>query len=256
MLKHAGDYLLGLRKKPLSGASPKELASWTLAYQFGWAPLIEDIGKMLRFSDLVARRQRELEKASSSRGLKRRITLDSTSETLVRVSDWSTDLARLTQVADTVVQNREVWATVRWHIREGQRYGTKPTYMDAFRSALGFNRGHIPITVWKALPWTWAIDWFADISNIMTANYNMIYYKPSSVCIMQHMRSTCYISDTTATDGKTSLTSGIKVSEAKSREVFPNPSPNFQLTLPFLDGFKLSILGAFTVLGIHRAMKR
>ena len=52
MLKHAGD-LLHKIKTPSRLSLDKEAAAATLAYQFGWAPLIQDLSKLINFSELV-----------------------------------------------------------------------------------------------------------------------------------------------------------------------------------------------------------
>jgi hypothetical protein len=251
MLKDTGDYLHGLRKRPRV-PSDRDLASQTLAYQFGWGPLIGDIVKMISFTEIVQKRQSELEKASSSRGLKRRITLepDVQMETANKLVWSAAPLANL-RANCTTTHSRETWATVRWTLKPGQSTGKKPTYMEAFNAALGLNRGMIPIDVWKALPWSWAIDWFADISNIMQANYNMIYYSPGSVCIMNRIKSTMVIDPQKHPVRGHVATGGIRVRETLSRAVTSSPSPTLKMKVPFLDAFKLSILGSFTILRIR-----
>jgi hypothetical protein len=74
MLRHAGNLLHGLRS-PSRLNKVKEAAAANLAYKFGWAPIIDDLGKLFDFSAAVRRKQRELKQANSSNGLRRRINL-------------------------------------------------------------------------------------------------------------------------------------------------------------------------------------
>lgn len=254
MLKHAGDLLLGIRKLPKKLTDPAEIASATLAYQFGWAPLIEDIGKMLNFSELVRKKQREIAKANSRDGLRRRVTLDKSTSNNTVNSEVHGSLGR---VNFHQTMTREVWATARWHVRDLSQIGKVPSFTDSFKTAYGLNRGHIPISVWKALPWSWAIDWFADISNIMSANYNTLYYKPTRVCFMQK-RITTSINDPKTvyfSSGEVEIGSGSITTTHLSRRVVSNPTTSLSLKLPFLDNFKLSILGSMSVLAIRRRQR-
>lgn len=250
MLKDAGDFLLGLKKKPFSKLTPNELASWTLAYQFGWGPIIQDVSKMLGLTDAIQKRRQELKSAASGRGLKRRITLDTDTE-MESVNRIANSVGGLTiTVPCTTTKTAERWATCRWNIVEGQNTGRDPSFSEAFNSALGLNRGMIPIDVWKALPWSWAIDWFTDISNVLTANYNMIYYRPSRVCIMTKRTSTMTF-PAWPTNGNPRMSGGSRTRVTLFRAVVSSPSPQPRLRLPFLDSFKMSILGSFAILRIR-----
>lgn len=252
MLKHAGDLLHKIRS-PSRLSLDKEAAAATLAYQFGWAPLIQDLSKLINFSELVHKRQLELRSANSSKGLKRNMTLfeDATSRTESQLLTSFFGVASANVVTAT---QHKVWATCRWKLRAGQQFGREPSHMEAFKSALGFSAGQIPITVWKALPWTWLVDWFADISNIMQATYNMIYYTPTQACIMEYrsVRETWPETSLNSPLRQGRVTAGERFYESKNRYVQLIPSVQPVLRVPFLDTFKLSILGSLAILRIHR----
>lgn len=130
--------------------------------------------------------------------------------------------------------------------------GKEPSHNEAFRSALGLNLGMIPITIWKALPWSWMIDWFADISNVMQANYNMIFYSPSAINFMENRVVITETSGGSNASGNTSATvsAGSLKIERKLRSQLSTSAAKVTLRLPFLDNFKLSILGSLTILGL------
>lgn len=250
MLRHAGNLLHKIGGR--SGLDPvKEAAAANLAYQFGWAPLIEDIGKMLDFSDIVRKRQRILLGAHSERGIRRRVILDSNSRTDTgSQTTWST----YTVMADQRWNwngSYKRWATVTWKVKDKSQIGRIPTFQEGMRTALGLNKGHIPIAMWKAMPWTWAIDWFADISNVMLANYNMIYYQPSRCCIMTHLKGENVYSPWSSQNGLFHITMGRHTMDIKRRVPF-YPSAQVTLKLPFMDSFKLSIVGSMSILALSR----
>lgn len=246
MLRHAGDLLHNIARP--SGLNPvKEAAAANLAYKFGWEPLISDIIKLTRFAEIVRKRQRYLKGAHSSRGIRRRVRLQ---EINGGGGSYTSIIGSGLYSTVSMVRNHKQWATVRWKVKDQSQIGRTPTFTEAFKTAYGLNRGHIPIAIWKAMPWTWAIDWFTDISNVMQANYNMIYYKPYGLCVMTHYKMTYqFTSDSTAT---ASFDGGSCQIENKGRWVSLNPSPSVTLKLPFLDSFKLSILGSLTILKLSR----
>lgn len=250
MLRHAGDLLHKIRRP--SGLDPtKEAAAATLAYQFGWAPLIGDLKKLLSFGDAVAKQQRVLRGAHSERGIRRRVSLGTDSYYSGGTdSVWSVYGLFLTPQFNSEL-GAKTWGVVHWKVRDPNQVGKYPSWNSAMRSALGFNLGMIPITIWKAIPWSWLVDWFTDISSVLTANYNMVYYRPFRACIMRTAWNIRRYKAVPAGPGPDDVcTEGTVESTFKSRYPVNNPSPSVTLKLPFLDSFKLSILGSLTILRI------
>lgn len=250
MLKHAGDLLHKIRE-PSRLSPAKEAAAANLAYQFGWAPLVGDILKLLDFEKHVMRRQIELSKANSRRGLKRRMPFLDVPPSLTSRDDdvLLSSVAGNIRGSVTKTSSTRAWATVRWKVKSGQSYGKLATHNEAFRSALGLNLGMIPITVWKALPWSWMIDWFADISNTLQANYNMIYYNASSACFMEQRTQQVWTSGGTNSIG--SLSPGYWRRDVKIRTPLSTSTSVNTLRVPFLDTFKLSILSSLTIQSLY-----
>lgn len=255
MLKHAGDLLHKIRSP--SGLKPiQEAAAATLAYQFGWAPLVEDIGKLLGFAEAVAKRQRILDGANNKpHGQRTKIGLGDGSESKTKdghpAYTYDGFVAGVTATRTTTWKR---WGVVRWKLKSGQGFGKPPGFTSATRSLLGLHSGMIPVTVWKAIPWTWMIDWFADISNVLQANANMAQYDPDNVC-------SCMTHEVKYTSGGFtwnnppfrvgSLSPGTLTITTKVRTAWPVDGPLLPtLKLPFMDNFKLSILGSLTILKI------
>lgn len=257
MLKHAGDLLHGLAKNPLGKLSPKEAASATLAYNFGWGPLMEDLSKLLNFAELALKRLDELRKADSDKGLVRTIPLldDSYTENYPVYGD----IYGISAVAyPTTIIRHKVWGSCRWQLRAGQDYGKDPSFMTAFQSALGLDLGMIPITLWKALPWTWFIDWYTGYSSYLLATRNMVYYRPYDLCLMEHRRAEQYLTwdNTTISNNPHAYTGSVsplyRSFEIKMRHVNGNPDVDFSISAPNMDAFKLSILASLTTLRLSR----
>jgi hypothetical protein len=246
MLKHAGDLLHKIGSR--SGLNPaKEGAAATLAYQFGWGPLIQDIGRMMNLVDMIDKRQRMLQQAHSTKGIRRKINLDNLTSTHSGGELRSSTYGRFINQDYEGTKNVRTWGTVRWVTRDPSLFGKKPSFKEAFNTALGLNPGYIPISVWKAMPWSWAIDWFAGISDLINAYHNMVYYRPSRICIMRTWTNTwtyphCF-------DAGGEVSQGSKIAVWKERTIH-NPSLVPRIRFPFLDPYKLSILGSFAILAI------
>jgi len=249
MLRHAGNLLHKIARP--SGLNPvKEAAAANLAYKFGWAPLIEDLGKLLDFADAARIQQQRIKKAYSSRGVRRKVNLGSDSKGFTGSSwIWST-YGSFLKPQWIGSGNSTTWATVRWIVRDPSRYGYEPSFNEALRTSLGFNAGQIPITVWKAIPWTWMIDWFTDISNVLQANYNSIYFKPYRLSIMRTSVTRVEHKPILNIGGNPGnyLTAGTRVVTFKYRYANNAPSASPTLRLPFMDGYKLSVLGSLAAL--------
>jgi hypothetical protein len=250
MLKHAGDLLHKLVTNPGKLASAKVIASTTLAYQFGWGPLIQDLGRVMDFADLVAQRQRELDTLYSGKGLRKRVSLGGTSNR----GKGSQVIASIGGISINPDWNWSeghiLWGTCRWKLRDPSQIGKKPSWRDAWKSVYGLNAGQIPVQIWKALPWSWAIDWFTDISNHLNALQNMVLFRPSDPCVM--CSSHGLVEWVNYTQGAQRSFGGARVGYSYKRRQarLLGSLAAINIRVPHLDAYKLSVLGSLTVLGL------
>jgi len=250
MLKHAGDLLHKLATNPASLSKPAVAASTTLAYQFGWGPLIQDIGRMLNFADLVAARQRELEKLYSGKGIRKKLFTGNSDSRQEGNQVLASTGGMYINPHWVLTQQHHTWATIHWKLRDPSQIGKKPTWQDAFRSVYGLSGGSIPVQIWKALPWSWAIDWFTDISNHLLAIQNQVLFKPSNVNVMCTTHGSLqWQAYQTAANRKFGGTAYDFVYKQRQPRTLGSLS-SINLRIPHLDAFKLSVLGSFAVLAL------
>lgn len=244
MIKQAGDAIRWLRSGK-RGATPTAtgLANANLAYQFGWAPLLSDLWKLLTFQEAYEKKKAELEKLYSSAGLRRSVTLD---EQTIGVGGTTYFLHTngLTLIGNGSGEAKyKAWGSVRWKptkVPPGTRH---PSDLDVFRAALGLD---ITLaTVWEAIPWSWLIDWFTNVGDFLSANRNTIPATHSRICIMEMKTLSCTYSTKTITDGFSwggaSTGSTSKSRTPRTGIIYPSVS------LPFLSGSQLSILGSLLI---------
>jgi hypothetical protein len=249
MLKHAGDLLHKLITNPGSLTSPRVIASTTLAYQFGWGPLIQDLGRLMNFADLVSSRQRELQRLYDGEGIRKKLFCGTSSNTASGQETVVSTGGMLISPAWRLTQQHRAWATVHWKLRDPSQIGKEATWRDAWRSTYGFSGGQIPVQIWKALPWSWAIDWFSGLSDLLNAHQNMVLFKPSNVCVMCETNGTLVWKPYTSGSnvfGGTTYTHQYKRRDARSLGSLAASN----LRVPNLDAFKLSVLGSLAILAL------
>nr|UJQ85101.1 MAG: hypothetical protein 1 [Leviviridae sp.] len=240
MIRDAGNVLLA--RRPSRGPDPRNPGSLYLSWIFGWEPLIRDLRDVLDFAKHVKKRQDEMEKSASNRGLRRRVTVlnDKKAHAVEGVQIHGSPRYRT-----TILYEREfkVWVTGKWFTRDPKAYGKRPGFIPAFNSVYGLDAAQIVPNLWEALPWSWMIDWFANVGDVLQANRNLAQYACPKVCIMYTETQ----SGSHASIGNPDLrgvSAGTFVHVRKQRFVVNNPKPTFSLQLPFLSGKKLSILAA------------
>jgi len=118
MLEHAGDLLHDITRlnyRKLSKVS--ELASSTLAYQFGWAPLLQDIWSMMNFGQAVLNRQRSLAQINSGQVLHRRASFGTISGSKQTSNETIHSTNGLVLSANFSYRSQvDIWGTVRWSL--------------------------------------------------------------------------------------------------------------------------------------------
>lgn len=221
----------------------KKGANAFLSYQYGWKPLINDIGNFLDFQQHVDNRVKELERLHSKSGLKRRVTLETQNafkvypnETLHSVFEYFTCKAESSHL-------RDIWATIHW---TPDNPSLKPSAKDLKAQARRAVGGMTidASTAWNLMPWSWLIDWGTSAGDYFEANRNIVGASAGQCCIMQHDRRTTRL---VRTSGPSSISGGDTTLrwDTKSRVVVDSPS--ITADLPILSGTQWSILGALAI---------
>lgn len=252
MLKHAGDLLHGLRNP--SGLNPvREAAAATLAYQFGWRPLLDDLKKALSFHDVVEKRLSAINRSvDNDSGVERSTNLGETktetNDTVIDKIPSSGNVSLKRQITEVT----ETWGYVTWTPKDRIKgLGADSLRREAFRSALGLNAKNIPLATWKLLPWSWLIDWFANCSDMLAARQNMVDYKPSRGGICIHKRKDITHQGWSAHSSRVKITAYHAWAELKTRYAITTwAAITPTMKLPVLDSFKTSVLGSLAILKI------
>jgi hypothetical protein len=248
MLKDLGDYyrrLNNFRRRPNPALlSDRNLSGYFLNYNFGWAPFISDLMKMINFTETVDKRLRELENLRNRGGLSRKLRYLSDNSTSSSTATVESNMYSMTGKR-TWTTTREIWAVVKWVPAPGLiKLGHQELRSKMRDVVLGLDNAQQIANLWNALPWTWLIDWFADVGDYLQASNNSIAYLSGGVNVMRHTRTDLILSDMSPPSWVT-LSGGRGYLDEKARGI-STPSP-INATLPIVNGRQLSILAALNI---------
>nr|APG77047.1 hypothetical protein [Beihai levi-like virus 5] len=231
-----------LLKKRLSA---KQISEDYLAYQFGWAPMIRDLLALTGVQDLAAERQLEINSHRVGPYLRYKRTLGSgTNE--VYVGSRSVLAANPYQAtgACTKRAQRTDWGTITWKPTWPKyRAISNPSTAAIYRAVLGLD---IDFSLfWEAMPWSWLVDWCADIGDALSIRRNTVGYsfRRASYC-SHHVTEQEIIPWGTSKAGPFQGGDSVVKRETKYRVPW---SPSLtSASLPFLGERQLMTLAALT----------
>jgi len=217
-------------------------AGANLQYQFGWKPLVSDLGKMLSFTDEVTKRSDEL-KALASGGLRRKRTLWRGS----RVEDRGYQPCQSGRGFTMSMKIQQmhvshVWGYVDWYPTSPMLYTDNEFRGVAQRALMGLTID--PSTVWEAVPWSWLVDYFSNVGDYLAAHRNIVGASYRNLSIMRR-------SSVTSTASHPSYPKRGVTTFARTLKTRTPASASLDAQLPFLSGRQFSILGSLSILRLR-----
>lgn len=163
------------------------IGSQHLNYVFGWKPLMQDIRTLASITKAVESRIRDFNALLEKGGITRRKHLASggKSNSESEVSIYSTGLGEWKGMAQTSWRSK-VWGTVRWVPDRLEPVDIKllTEFNQALLVALDLTEPDLP-TIWEATPWTWLIDYFVNVGDVLQAIESSDLVIPTEVCLMR-----------------------------------------------------------------------
>lgn len=244
MIRQAGRFLLharNWRRYVRKDSQTRDLATANLAFQFGWAPLVGDLWKIATFQDAVDKRRKLIDKLYSGKGLRRTGKLGSTSKTFQGSGNANFGSYRNFYVSYLGLATKQSWFVAKW---KPTQPSALPPSDGALRAHLtGVHPSHILENVWEALPWSWLIDYFTNIGDVIQAGNNYLA-TPAGGSVMT--TSTSAASHPASQQGLDALSAGTVRFIRRSRA--PLGGASLTASLPNLEAGQLSILGSLAVL--------
>lgn len=231
---------LGISLAGGRGAS-RNVGDAHLSYQFGWAPLFNDLSSLLNLAQETEKRIDRLKRANKRKRISGNLPGYSHSWTTGRTYFRN----HISYVYDYSVSQKN-WFVGTYDVPDLPTLDSSG--IGRLSRALGLSGS--ASTIWNAIPWTWLIDYFTNIGDYMAAMRGNTRWSMTNLCVMSHTvvkatarRSSYYPSRWESTNahiygGGTWVT--------KERQVSPIVVPRFTFT-PFLSGQQLANLGALAV---------
>lgn len=249
MIRQAGRFLKAGRNwkqyvRP--GRTGRDLATANLAFQFGWLPLVGDLYKLANFTAEVDKRRKSI--VGSTRGgvLRRRIPVGSTTWKIpfagggyAGFGEFAAFPVELEDGSGTSTAH----AVMKWTM--GTDAGGLPLSDPELRKTLlGLRVGQQLTNAWEALPWSWLIDYFANIGDVLDAG-NTTLATPHVGCIVQ--KTVMTVSHKEYIGNSLDLSAGQVTFTVKKRTPVENVG-GISVQLPILEAGQLSILASLAYL--------
>jgi len=221
------------------------LARRNIEWQFGIAPLLEDLKKLLKAHEQVDRRVRDIQKLAGPKGLRK------------TYRDWDASAVgtkNVTMQSDTVVFNclfgGATKVTKSCHIRWKALPGnlaklTSPSQIRALAQKAVYGNTIDSLTAWELLPWSWFLDWGFNVSAYLKANRNIV---PAQMvgCWITTTTETVWTCGEARASWQTTAMSAFKSHKKNTirQPVIVSPTAQF----PLLDGNQMGILASLATI--------
>jgi hypothetical protein len=156
-----------------------------VASTFGWEQLFRDLFNLLRFADIVEERIVELENIAKKGGMTRSRRMgaftnaESSASSLIHQTEW-TVTARTSKSTQC-----QKWASLRWVPDfgfENRRIRTNDMTQKIRVTISGWSLS--AATLWEILPWSWMVDYFTNVGDLLKASHNSLGYHIENPCVM------------------------------------------------------------------------
>jgi hypothetical protein len=264
------------------GALPLDIsiASSNLLGQWVIRPMISDIQKMWNFQEAVDKRLQELFALRDKKTVRKRIRLHQNQTIVGPTNVILHSEGTVINGTRTITYDEKSWGTAQWKMgpdvilpRYQGRFqdlairrkilktrldqlGYNSLLQKAWDGASGLTSHEVLATAWELTPWSWFIDWFSNVGDLIAATNNTFDLMWSNLALMRTSSSrTAYTVTLPLTDSWVVFDKNAFHYESFVRkERYPvvpfNPFP--LPSLPILDGRKWSILASLARLGALR----
>jgi hypothetical protein len=227
---------------------PRALASKNLEYQFGVLPFLQDLAKTMKWRDLVAKRMKQLDRLRVKGSVGGYVDVWDDSVIAKSLNAYLTPLYQESNKVNIIFEtSRKLWVTTTWKSdRDLSQYfaGSDQEHL-AWRLVNGTDISFA--TLWEAMPWSWLIDWFSNIGDLLQQTRNIVPVHHQGSCVMRHTQSRVRAVEHIAGPGIFTVSLPRAQLDEKTRVPWGSSAPLPEFNLPFLNGKQLSILGSLAV---------
>lgn len=158
-----------------------------LNWNFGWKLLMADIRTLAKITKSIESRIREFNQIVEKGGLRRRVKLTSSGYQNAKYTTpiyssglgvWYGDV--------TPSFKTKVWGSVRWVPNRASPIDLHglANFNEACKIVLDLKAPDFS-TIWEAIPFSWLVDYFLNVGNVLQAVENSDKVLPTDICIMR-----------------------------------------------------------------------
>lgn len=166
----------------------KRAANGYISWRWALKPMISDLRKLFRFVKAVDDRVTWLMKLRAGQTLRRRVQLGVTvivdaPQLKVVQSEGCSIYGRFTSS-----YARKAWGSAQWKLLPDSilpELGYGPLEKKATLLTFGLTSHEALAATWELMPWSWLVDWFAGVGDIIAATNNSVGCTWQNVCYMR-----------------------------------------------------------------------
>lgn len=248
----------------------RALGSEYLNAVFGWKPFVNDLRKMYNLQHTIDKRMAQIIR-ENGRSIHRKATIENDTSSSSSTTQYAFPFGGCTgappnwrsggssRTITTKIERR------KWFVGRYQYYipDVGSSQWDRRARLALFGALPTPAVIWEVLPWSWLIDWFSNVGDIisnastnavdnLTCQYSFIMASEKTTTTYSHSYHWTGIHaggfNPSSIEGGNGNVSSTFISETKARNGGGNPF-GLNVTLPSLSAYQLGILAA---LGISR----
>jgi hypothetical protein len=222
-------------------------AKGNLSWRWCIKPMIGDVRKLANFTKTANARLAQLRRLRDGKTIRKRCNL---SANLVDSGASRTQIhsegAALYAFVRSVSEFQK-WGSAEWKLLPNSVLPELSNVdLEKFnkRVALGITTHGALEAAWELTPWSWFIDWFSNVGDMLAATNNSVGCTWGRICVMRHSSSRMTYEFDPTGSSTWPIFSGWYNLKFERKERWPTyPIVPFPLpTLPIFDGGKLSIL--------------
>lgn len=231
-----------------------DVAGGYLAYSFGWAPLVSDLLSLFDLSKKIEDRKAYFRKLESGTRVKRQLG----TITVRNTPNFITDSAAHAGSSEAAVYYRGLlkleetqkwWFTANAKLRVPLNMSNADLHSLSRRQILGLRIN--PADLWDAIPWSWLIDYFTNIGDILEATRGMVSVSTTRMNLMC-LSKVVVTQETVKIQDGLSVTPGFVYATKKQRFPYVNPTPSLA-SVPFFTAHMAGITGSLAVVKALKA---
>jgi hypothetical protein len=225
----------------------RSAAKGNLSWRWAVKPMISDVRKLANFVSAANKRLAQLRKLRDGKTIRTRCNLGTSivhsGPTRIQIHSEGAAIYAFRNVVSTYNK----WGSAEWKLLPDSNLpNLSDADLDRFnkRVALGITTHGALETAWELCPWSWFVDWFSNVGDMIAATNNTVGCTWGRICVMRTSESrTTYDIDPVGTATWPTFSGWFNLRfQRKERwptyPIVPVPLPS----LPILDGGKLSIL--------------